>query len=188
MVLPRWVNPGVPDRQLWAIGMVVVQWGMTETLIDQEIRVLIADDLELQGQYQRIRNFQPVVDFFQDLVERQLTEPLRAKALELITRVRNLSSQRDEIIHRLWGWRHTTRDMEQSRKFSEHRCRITDASPGEAKESQIARRNGEHQMAIDLQRYPKDCRRDRKLQSRFHGDIFSPRGRPNRSRYTIVKA
>ena len=25
-------DPGIPNRQLWAIGMVVVQWSMTETL------------------------------------------------------------------------------------------------------------------------------------------------------------
>ncbi len=34
-------NPGVPDRQLWTIGMVVVQWGMTETIIQNQIQVFI---------------------------------------------------------------------------------------------------------------------------------------------------
>jgi hypothetical protein len=47
-------NPGVPDRQLWAIGMVVVQWGMTEFLREQIIFNLIGDDLTLEEEYGKL--------------------------------------------------------------------------------------------------------------------------------------
>lgn len=96
-------NPGVPDRQLWAIGMVVVQWGMTETLIDQIIRNLIGGEERLIAQYSEASNFRAVIAFFREIIEQRLAEPQRMQALELVKRTQNLASQRHEIIHRLWG-------------------------------------------------------------------------------------
>jgi hypothetical protein len=96
-------NPGVPDRQLWAIGMVVVQWGMTETIIQNQIQLFIGSEAGLIAEYAKVRNFRQTVDFLQRQIEHQSSEPFRTNALELLKRIRNLSSQRDEIIHRLWG-------------------------------------------------------------------------------------
>jgi hypothetical protein len=96
-------NPGVPDRQLWAIGMIVVQWSMTEFIIDQQIRQLIGDDEELIGQYAKRRNFQQRIDLWQSQIETKLQDPHRSKALSYISRIQNLNSQRDEVIHRAWG-------------------------------------------------------------------------------------
>jgi hypothetical protein len=96
-------NPAVSDRQLWAIGMVVVQWGMTETIIEQQIQLLIASDPPLDAEYKNLRNFQQTVDFLQTQIELKIQDPRRSQALALITRIRNLSTQRDEVVHRLWG-------------------------------------------------------------------------------------
>jgi hypothetical protein len=40
-------DPGVPDRQLWAIGMIVVQWSLTEFLREQITFNLMVDDATL---------------------------------------------------------------------------------------------------------------------------------------------
>jgi hypothetical protein len=96
-------NPGVPDRQLWAIGMVAVQWGMTEILVEQQIKNFIDGDPDRLEQYERIRSFRATLDFFQTQIELKATEPLRSNATVLVGRIRNLSSQRHDIMHRLWG-------------------------------------------------------------------------------------
>jgi hypothetical protein len=96
-------NPGVPDRQLWAIGMVVVQWGMTETIIDQQIANLVGDDAALEIERKNLRNFQQTVDFFERLMKIRAQETTRSQGLNLVQRIKNLSAQRDEVIHRLWG-------------------------------------------------------------------------------------
>jgi len=96
-------NPGVPDRQLWAIGMVAVQWGMTETLIDQIIRNLSGENEELLVRYSQTNSMRSVTAFFRELIERALVDPQRLQALALLERTQNLASQRHDIMHRLWG-------------------------------------------------------------------------------------
>jgi hypothetical protein len=96
-------NPGITDRQLWAIGMVVVQWSLTEMAIDQQIRNLIGPDEGLTTEYARHRNFQSKMDFWETQIELKLEEPTRSQHVALARRVRDLNSQRDEVIHRAWG-------------------------------------------------------------------------------------
>lgn len=96
-------NPAVPDRQLWAIGMVVVQWGMLESLIDKEIRNFIEGDDALLDQYNNLRNLRDTLDLFQRQIELKSQEPLRSNAAFFVGRIRNIASQRNEIMHRLWG-------------------------------------------------------------------------------------
>jgi len=97
------MNPAVPDRQLWAIGMIVVQWSMTEWSIDVQTRKLISEEKDLLVQYERQRNFQQRLAFWQSLIEDKMPEPLRSQLLALIPIAQALSSQRDEVVHRLWG-------------------------------------------------------------------------------------
>jgi hypothetical protein len=96
-------NPAIPDRQLWAIGMVVVQWGMTETLVEQQIHNFIHSDLDLLAEYKKVRNFRETLNFFQTQIETKAAEPLRSNASVFVGRIRNLASQRHDIMHRLWG-------------------------------------------------------------------------------------
>jgi hypothetical protein len=83
--------------------MVVVQWSMTEVLIEQQIRADIQDNAELQTEYSKLRNFQQKMDFWQTQIELRAQEPHRSEAVALLTRIRNLRAQRDEVVHRLWG-------------------------------------------------------------------------------------
>jgi hypothetical protein len=96
-------DPAVPNRQLWAIGMIVVQWSMTETVVEDNTRKLIAQADDLSTQYAELRGFQLRLAFWQRLVEQKVQEPTRTKILALIPRIQALSSQRDDVIHRLWG-------------------------------------------------------------------------------------
>jgi len=96
-------NPGVPDRQMWAIGMVVVQWGMTEVLRDQITYDLIGDDTELTEQYEKQRHSSLKTAFWKRLVSTKMTEPKRSQYLDFVTRFESLNNKRDDIIHRLWG-------------------------------------------------------------------------------------
>jgi hypothetical protein len=96
-------SPGVPDRQLWAIGMVVVQWGMTEFIIEQQIDDLIGNDAALKDEYRKIRNFKQSLDFWQRLAEAKLADPLRPQTASLIKRIKNVRDQRDKIVHKIWG-------------------------------------------------------------------------------------
>ena len=96
-------TPGVPDRQLWAIGMIVVQWSMTELIVSQKIRDLAQNDEQLLKEHAKKRNFQQQIVFWVSLIESKLQDPLRSDSLKFVERVRNLSSKRDEIIHRAWG-------------------------------------------------------------------------------------
>lgn len=96
-------NPGISDRQLWAIGMIVVQWSMTETIIEQSTHFLIENDAALGDEYRKLRNFQQRLDFWQTQIELKKTDPVRANALALLPRLKALNSQRDEVVHRMWG-------------------------------------------------------------------------------------
>jgi hypothetical protein len=95
------LNPGVPNRQLWAIG--VVQWGMLELIREQSIYGLMEDDAVLIEGYKRQRNSEQKNRFWKALVEANLQEPERSKNRAFITRFETLNNQRDEIVHRMWG-------------------------------------------------------------------------------------
>jgi hypothetical protein len=97
------MNPAVPDRQLWAIGMIVVQWSMTEWSIDVQTRKLIGDDKAILTEYMKLRNFQQRLEFWKAQIELKCDEPVRSQLLSIIPRAQNLSPQRDEVVHRLWG-------------------------------------------------------------------------------------
>lgn len=96
-------EPGVPDRQLWAIGMIVVQWSMTETIVDDSIHALIAGDAKLMEEFRTRRNFQQKLVLWQTLLELRAIEPLRTNVAALMPILQALNSQRDDVVHRCWG-------------------------------------------------------------------------------------
>ena len=97
------LDVGIADRQLWAIGMVVTQWGMTEFIREQEISSLIGEDVLLAAQYKKERSSQQKTRFWKTLIETKKQEPDRTKWLDFATRFETLNNQRDDIVHRLWG-------------------------------------------------------------------------------------
>jgi len=118
-------EPGVPDRQLWAIGMIVVQWSMTETIVDNSIHALIAGDAELMQEFKTSRNFQQKLILWQTLLELKATEPLKTNVAALMPAIQALSSQRDDVVHRCWGG--GFEDSAMSASMAEHPLPTTDA-------------------------------------------------------------
>src|ERR1700730_5751026 len=97
------MDPGIPNRQLWAIGMIVVQWSNAEWFIDMSTHHLMGDDKALLQEYKNLRNFKQSLAFWATLVERKTDDPYRSYMLAIVSRIQALSSQRDEVIHRLWA-------------------------------------------------------------------------------------
>jgi hypothetical protein len=83
-------DPGIPDRQLWAIGMIVVQWSMTEWFVDMSTRNLIGNDPALLQALERQRNFQQELSFWEGQVKAKAKEPARSAFVALIPRIQNL--------------------------------------------------------------------------------------------------
>jgi hypothetical protein len=97
------LNPGVPNKQLWAIGMIVVQWGMAERIREQATYNLMGSDQKLIAEYKRLRNSRQKTERWKTLVEIKKQEPERARDLAFIARFESLNNQRDDVVHRMWG-------------------------------------------------------------------------------------
>lgn len=96
-------DPGVSDRQLWAIGMIVVQWSATESFIESNTRNLIRGDDAAIDQYERLKGFKNALAFWKSQLEARGKEPSKTQLLNLFPRIQMLSSQRDHVVHKLWG-------------------------------------------------------------------------------------
>ncbi len=96
------MNPAVPDRQLWAIGMVVVQWSMVEFLVMQHVRDLSKGKTTVLQELNEARNFKQIVQVWREQFD-HLPPDENARLQNLSERVLNLSAQRNELIHRAWG-------------------------------------------------------------------------------------
>lgn len=97
------MEPGIPNRQLWAIGMIVVQWSSVEWFIDMSTHKLMGDDQDAHLEYRKLRGFKQSLAFWVTLLELKTEDPFRSHMLSLIPRIQTLNTQRDEVIHRLWG-------------------------------------------------------------------------------------
>ncbi|MBV8744608.1 MAG: hypothetical protein JO134_06150 [Xanthobacteraceae bacterium] len=116
------LNPAIPDRQVWAVGMVVIQWSLTEYTIEHSINTFVGDDKALQDEYRKARRFPSKLDFWETQLALKAIEPLRSAYPELIRRTKDLSAQRDEVVHRAWG------GGMQSRTWSSEDYASTDAA------------------------------------------------------------
>ena len=97
-------NPGVPDRQLWAIGMVVAQWAFLETIMHNHVQNLIGSDEVLLAEYHKQQSFRQQRQFWAEQIGSKLAgrnemQPL----LDLVAEVGRLKSQRDRVMHSPWG-------------------------------------------------------------------------------------
>jgi hypothetical protein len=97
------LDPGIADRQLWAIGMVVTQWGMAEFIREQEIISLMADDTSLEARYKKLRASQLKNKFWKELIEAKKQGADLEQWRGLVKRFEALNNFRDDIVHRLWG-------------------------------------------------------------------------------------
>ena len=90
------------DRQLWAIGMVVVQWSQLEMLLAVVAYALVAGDPVARKRYDETRSFGIRLDLLQGLVNEQVKQPHCDQIIALIVRIRNLQLLRDRVVHGAW--------------------------------------------------------------------------------------
>jgi hypothetical protein len=97
------IAPG--DRQVWAIGMVTVQWTLIEmwvTSYGHGLSVVI-DDEKVREKFDQTRAFEIRLDQVEALAQLHL-EPATWVALKaLFVRVKNAKFMRDRIVHGTWG-------------------------------------------------------------------------------------
>lgn len=95
----------VPDRQLWAIGMVAAQWGVVELFMRIHVHKLVgSDDAALKAHFDAQPDFRHKREIYQTLVETKITaQPQRSTVLALIEDIKRLKHERDRVMHASWG-------------------------------------------------------------------------------------
>ncbi len=97
-------DPGIADRQLWGLGMIVAQWGMTEMLIHTHVHKIVGGSGTLYESYRAQPTFKHQRQFWETQIKLRLTQDAdRAVALGLVSDVKRLKSERDRVIHGAWG-------------------------------------------------------------------------------------
>jgi hypothetical protein len=99
-------NVAPSDRQLWAIGMVVVQW----TSIEQMVKVFVhaftdendADD-PVRTKFDSTRPMQMRLDQWEELTKQNIQPEWQNPLLDLINEVRQVQDMRDKIVHGTWS-------------------------------------------------------------------------------------
>jgi hypothetical protein len=94
----------IPDRQLWAIGMIAAQWGMVEFTVRMHTLKLCGNDNAIKVQYDAQPDFRHRREIWQTLVEEKITaQPQRAVVLGIIEDVKRLKHERDRVMHAAWA-------------------------------------------------------------------------------------
>jgi hypothetical protein len=96
-------NPGIPDRQLWAIGMVAAQWAMVEMQMHSHMQRFTKDDPGLAAEYARQQTFKHQRRFWQAQIEAKCEGSRLAILLGITERIKVLKGQRDRVMHGIWG-------------------------------------------------------------------------------------
>jgi hypothetical protein len=99
-------NVAPSDRQLWAIGMVSVQW----TYIEQMVKVFVhamTDENDpndpVREQFDSTRSMQIRLDQWEELTRKHIQISWQHPILELIKETRQVQDMRDKVVHGTWG-------------------------------------------------------------------------------------
>jgi hypothetical protein len=99
-------NVAPSDRQLWAIGMVSVQW----TYIEQMVKVFVhamTDENDpndpVREQFDSTRSMQIHLDQWEELTRKHIQISWQHPILELIKETRQVQDMRDKVVHGTWG-------------------------------------------------------------------------------------
>jgi hypothetical protein len=99
-------NVAPSDRQLWAIGMVVVQWSAIEEMIKVIVHSFTdeddANDL-IRKVFDTTRPLVMRLDQWEALAKQHIRTEWLRPMLDLISETRQLADLRDKIIHGVWS-------------------------------------------------------------------------------------
>ncbi len=91
------------DKQLMAIGLVSAQWSIIERNLTTIAHGLYGDDTKARSEYDRMQNFRKRLRTVRDLVAARVAEPYRIHMLAHVDKIGSIVTERDKIIHGLWG-------------------------------------------------------------------------------------
>jgi hypothetical protein len=91
------------DRQLWAIGMVAVQWSLLEGHIKALAHGLFGDDAAARGEFDQKLVFRQRLRITRDRIDQKVMNPFRADLVTIIDRIGSIAQERDKIIHGTWS-------------------------------------------------------------------------------------
>lgn len=91
------------DRQVWAIGMVAVNWTLIETIMQMVASGLCKNDAEALGKFEQTRSFKIRLDLLKAIVEQNMAPPHKENFLALVQETKATQQLRDRIIHGIWG-------------------------------------------------------------------------------------
>jgi hypothetical protein len=91
------------DRQLWAIGMVAVQWTTVETYITIFGHALTESDTPERQIFDQTRAMSIRLDQVEALGQQKLLPEWQGRFFALINEARQVQELRDKIIHGMWG-------------------------------------------------------------------------------------
>jgi len=94
------------DRQLWAIGMVVVQWNAIEMWVRIFVSAFTEEnnpDDPIRKILESTRSMSMKLDLWEELSRKHVKPEWLPEILKLITETRQVLDTRDKIVHGLWG-------------------------------------------------------------------------------------
>jgi len=91
------------DRQLWAIGMVAVQWTGIEFMLTSCAQGLTDDGEPERTKLDSTRAMDARLDQFEELVKKRVLPDWQKRLLELTNEARQVKELRDKIVHGMWG-------------------------------------------------------------------------------------
>lgn len=99
-------NIAPSDRQLWAIGMVVVQWSSVEQMVKVFVHSFTDEnesDDPVRKEFDLTRSLASRLDQWEKLTKQYVQADWLQPMLDLINETRHLADMRDKIIHGAWS-------------------------------------------------------------------------------------
>ena len=94
------------DRQLWAIGMVVVRWSLIEQLVKAWVHSFTDENDKndpVRKLFDSTRSMQMRLDQWEELSRLHLRTSWLTPMLDIINEVRQIVDMRDKIVHGTWS-------------------------------------------------------------------------------------
>jgi hypothetical protein len=102
------------DRQLWAIGMVVVQWTSIEQMVKVFVHALTDENDPSDPVRRKFDSTRPMrmrLDQWEELTKQNIQPAWQRPLLDLINETRQVQDMRDKIIHGTWSDKENARDI-----------------------------------------------------------------------------
>lgn len=99
------------DNELWAIGVVAVQWSQVETFMVGFVHAMVPETSPDRKSFDETYSFETRCEQWKNLIRDRIKEPSATQLSEVVRRVRNAQQMRDRIMHASWSGK-LTKDNE----------------------------------------------------------------------------